>query len=309
MSETAAPAEIAVIILTYNQMEKTLAVLESLARIPEPPFEVLVWDNGSSDDTAAAVRQAFPRVLFHPSPRNLGVASGRNAAAALASATWQPRFLLFLDNDMELDPGFVRGLLDPLLADPTVGQTQAKLLFMDDRRRLNDGGGSQINFILGQTIPVGYNEIDRGQHDVIKPCISCGGAMMVRREIFEALGGFDALFDPFGPEDSDFSLRLQKAGYKALYAPQAVAYHEVSHTFGKGYTEEYARYKSKHWLAFLRRHATPAQKLGFYLIGAPLLAVKIILREGRKGNLGAVRGIARGLLEAANPFRRTNRAG
>ena len=82
----------------------------------------------------------------------------------------------------------------------------------------------------------------------------------------------------------DFSLRLSKAGYQALFVPTAMAYHDVSHTFGAGYTEEYARHKAKHWLAFMRRHASPAQKAGFMLIGAPYMAARILLRETRRGN-------------------------
>ena len=121
--------------------------------------------------------------------------------------------------------------------------------------------------------------------------------MMVRRDIFEQLNGFDAIFDPFGPEDSDFSLRLQRAGYKSLYAPQAVAYHVVSHTYGKGYTEDYARHKSRHWFVFLRRHATPWQKIGFYAIGLPLMGIRILFREARRGNLAAIRGLFAGVLD------------
>jgi GT2 family glycosyltransferase len=117
--------------------------------------------------------------------------------------------------------------------------------------------------------PVGYGEIDRGQYDTVTECISCGGAMMVRTDVFQELGGFDSLFDPFGPEDMDFSLRLQNAGYQALYVPQAMAYHAVSHTFGKGYSEDYARLKSRHWFKFMRRHASPWQQLAFFLFGAP----------------------------------------
>ena len=60
---------------------------------------------------------------------------------------------------------------------------------------------------------------------------------MVRTDLFELLGGFDPSFDPFGPEDLDFSLRLQEAGYLSIYTPQAVAYHTVSHSFGQGYSE------------------------------------------------------------------------
>jgi len=120
---------------------------------------------------------------------------------------------------------------------------------------------------------------------------------MVRTNVFQQLGGFDSAFDPFGPEDLDFSLRLQKAGYAALYVPQAVAYHTVSHTFGKGYSENYARHKARHWFLFMRRHASLGQKFGFLIWGTPYLAVRVLIREGRKGNLGAFRGLFQGLLD------------
>jgi GT2 family glycosyltransferase len=300
---------IAVIILTIDQRERTLECLASLMMLEEPVFHVIVWDNGSQDGTVAAIQDAFPNVLVHHHPYNLGVASGRNAGAELAIETWQPSHLLFLDNDMLVEPGFVRALLRPFSQDDRVGQTQAKLRFMDDRQRLNDGGGAQINFILWRITPVGYGEIDRGQHDTIEECIACGGAMMVRTDVFEELGGFDAMFDPFGPEDLDFSLRLQGAGYRALYIPQAVAYHSVSHTFGAGYSEDYARHKSRHWFTLMRRHASPLQQLGFLLLGAPYLAVRVMLREGRRGNLGAVRGLFQGILDHLGAFLRRREQG
>jgi GT2 family glycosyltransferase len=289
--------DIAIIILTLNQRDKTLKCLESLCSSTASNPHILVWDNGSQDGTAVAIRQTYPHVLVRESPTNLGVASGRNAAAKLASETFQPTHFLFLDNDILVEPGFVEALYQPFTTNDKVGQTQAKLRFMHDPQRLNDGGGNTINFTFGQFMPVGFNEIDRGQYDTVKPCISCGGAMMVRRDLFEQLGGFDTIFDPFGPEDADFSLRLQKAGYKALYIPQAVAYHEVSHTFGKGYSEEYARLKSRHWRTFMGRHASPAQRLAFYAIGTPYLGLKLFIREARRGNLGAIRGIIRGLFD------------
>ena len=79
--------------------------------------------------------------------------------------------------------------------------------------------------------------------------------------------------------------------------PQAVGYHQVSHTFGEGYSEEYARHKVRHWFAFMRRHATLGQKIGFYLVGAPFLAVQVFLREVSRGNLKAIRGLIRGVLK------------
>jgi hypothetical protein len=208
-----------------------------------------------------------------------------------------PDYLLFLDNDMLLELDFVNGLLQPFKQNAQVGQTQAKLRFMDDRARINDGGGAKINFLTWQVTLVGYGELDQGQYDSITPCISCGGAMMVRADIFQQLGGFDATFDPFGPEDLDFSLRLQKAGYLALYAPKAVAYHVVSHSFGAGYSEEYARHKSRHWFEFMHRHASFTEKLAFYVVGAPYLAIKVSLREARRGNLRALRGLFSGVFD------------
>jgi GT2 family glycosyltransferase len=294
----ASTATVAVIVLTVNQRDTTARCLGSLMAADQPTPHVIVWDNGSQDGTAEAIRAAFPEVLVHHHPSNLGVASGRNAAAALAMEAFNPSYLLFLDNDMLLERGFVSALLQPLQTQNRVGQTQAKLRFMHDRQRINDGGGCQINFTLGRTRPVGFGELDRGQYDTPKPCVACGGAMMVLASIFNQLGGFDSLFDPFGPEDLDFSLRLVKAGYQALYVPQAVAYHQVSHSFGQDYSENYARHKSRHWLAFLQRHASPLEKLGFFVIGAPYVLVRGILREGRRGNLGAMRGWLRGVSEA-----------
>lgn len=292
---------IVVIILTFNQRKRTLNCLASLLSIEEPPFDVLLWDNGSEDGTVEAVRTKYRRVVCHHHPQNLGVASGRNAAAVLAVETFNPDYLLFLDNDMIVEGDFVAGLLEPFLEDERVGQTQAKLRFMDDRSRINDGGGAQINFLSWQINPVGYGEVDRGQYDSIAPCISCGGAMMVRTEVFQQLGGFDTLFDPFGPEDLDFSLRLQKAGHLALYAPQAVAYHAVSHTYGKGYTESYARHKSRHWFAFMRRHATLLEQFGFVVIGLPYMTARVAIREGKSRNFGAFRGLAQGVFDILKP--------
>ena len=288
---------VVVIILTYKQREKTLACLSALLGCEDIPFKVLVWDNGSQDDTLAAVRAEFPTVLTYYSEDNLGVAGGRNASSQFAIRKYGVTHLLFLDNDILVEPGFVGGLYEPFENVAQLGQTQAKLRFMHDRGLINDGGGAQISFVFWRVKPVGFGELDKGQYDSPKPCISCGGAMMVRSDLFQKLNGFDPLFGPFGPEDLDFSLRLQKSGYQAMYIPKAVGYHQVSHTFGAGYSEEYAQHKSRHWLLFMRRHASFGQKIAFYLFGAPILIVQVILREVRRGNWKAIRGLAQGLLK------------
>ena len=299
-SESTQAARIAVVILTYEQKEMTLECLEHVLAMVGAPFDVVVWDNGSHDGTVEAITERFPQVLAHLNPENLGVASGRNAGAALAFDRFDPTHVLFLDNDIEVEPGFLAELLDGFNEDTKVGQTQAKLRFYDERDRLNDGGGCQISFWRGTTIPVGFDEVDQGQWDQRRDCISCGGAMLTRADLFRELGGFDSKYDPVGPEDIDYSLRLQKTGHRALFIPEAVGYHRVSHTFGGGrYSEEYAKHKARNWFTFLLRHAPLHQKLGFFLVSAPALVLRLIVREGRQGNFGAIRGMLRGVIDIA----------
>lgn len=288
---------VAVVMLTLNQREKTLKCLGSLLSLEQPSFDVLLWDNGSDDGTVEAVRAAFPTVHAHHHPENLGIAPGRNAAGKLAMEVFAPTHMLFLDNDMELEPDFVLELLKPFGQSERVGQTQAKLLFYYDRQRINDGGGNDINWIFGTTRPFGIGEIDRGQCDTPKKCVAGGGAMIVRADVFQELGGFDEVFGKLGPDDLDFSLRISKAGYDVLYAPRAVAYHEVSHTYSPEYGEVYAQSKAKSWFIFLRRHAPLHKRLGFYVVGIPYLAVTVFVRQARRGNLRAVRGLTRGMFE------------
>lgn len=293
---------VAVVILTHEQREMTLDCLQHVMAMEGPPFDVVLWDNGSHDGTVEAVRERFPSVLAEHSPVNLGVASGRNAGAALAMRELDPSYLLFLDNDIEVESRFLAALHEAVASDPRVGQAQAKLRFYDDRGRLNDGGGCRISFWRGTTMPVGFDEIDQGQHDQVRDCICCGGAMLTRADLFGQLGGFDRKYDPVGPEDIDYSLRLQKAGYRALFVPEAVGYHRVSHTFGGGrYSEEYAKHKARNWFTFLRRHAPLHHKLGFFLVSAPLLVLRLIVRESRRGNFGAIRGMLRGIVETVRP--------
>jgi hypothetical protein len=293
---------IAIAVLSFNQKNQTLDCLRQLLALAaaEGPFDVLLWDNGSKDGTAEAVIEAFPEVLVEACAENLGVAGGRNAAARLAIERFDPELLMFLDNDIIVQPGFVRGLAEPFLAPggERIGQTQAKLRMADRPELLNDGGGCRIQFWLGRTRPVGYGELDRGQRDTPVQCVSCGGAMMVRARLFMELGGFDERFSPYGPEDLDFSLRLQAAGWEAWYRPAAVGFHDYNHTFAAGgYSEDYARHRAQHWMLMMRRHASPLDWLGFVFVGVPMIAGRVLMREVRKGNLGALKGLVRGALK------------
>jgi GT2 family glycosyltransferase len=235
----------------------------------------------------------FPDVLVHFSSQNLGVASGRNAAAELAIKSLDPTHLLFLDNDMTVEPGFVAALLAPFRdGDLKLAQTSAKIKMMRDPQRIDAAGGCNVQFWRGQTRPRGSREVDRGQYDRQEICIPFGGATLIRTDVFQELGGFDPIFDPYGPEDLDFSLRARKAGYHGLYIPQAVVLHEKSQTFEGGrYTEKYLNQKRRHWFTFMRRHASVGEKIAFYTVGGPLTLTIMVLRELRRRNLSALKAL------------------
>jgi GT2 family glycosyltransferase len=294
-------AVLAVILLTMNQREKTLRCLDSIARVRRPTYPVLVWDNDSQDGTVEAVQAAYDWVFVHRHHENAGVASGRNMAANLAMQLCKPQFLFFMDNDMVVTAGCLEALVAPFEEQARLAQTTGKILDMDHPGRIYGAGGNRIRFWLGDTKHVGYGETDRGQYDKAQRCIPSGGCMLVRTDVFQQLAGFDPIFDPYGPEDLDFGLRVNNAGYHALYVPRAVVFHESKpgRTFEGGiYTERFATLRAQHWFIFMRRHATPWQRLGFLLIGVPCLLSTFLLRQARRGNLfPAVRGLMRGTLK------------
>jgi hypothetical protein len=293
---------IAVIILTMNQCQKTLRCLESLAGVLNPTHHIVLWDNGSEDGTAAWVRERFPSVTVIHHPCNAGVASGRNMAAKTAIEAFHPGFLFFMDNDMTVTPGVLEALLDPFRQHKKLAQTTGKILDMDNPDRIYGAGGNRIRFWLGDTRHVGYGEIDKGQYNQPHRCIPSGGCMLVRTDIFQQLGGFDPCFDPYGPEDLDFGLKVIQVGYYGEYVPEAIVFHESKpgRTFEGGqYTEKFATLRVQHWLTFMKRHASFLDKLGFILIGVPYLLGSFIVRQARRKKLiSSIKGLFRGTIKA-----------
>lgn len=212
-----------------------------------------------------------------------------------------------MDNDMTVTPGCLEALMAPFSEHARLASTTGKILDMDFPERIYGAGGNRIRFWLGDTKHVGYGEIDRGQYEKQMSCIPSGGCMLVRTDIFQQIGGFDTVFDPYGPEDLDFGLKVIKAGFHSLYIPQAITYHETrpGRTFEGGkYTEKFATMRAQHWFTFMNRHASPWEKLGFILIGAPYLLSSFIIRQARSGNLiSAMRGLVRGTLQSPFPIK------
>jgi len=298
--------EIAVILLTLNQRVKTLRCIESFKDVTETDYKIVLWDNGSEDETCDLVHQRYPDVMIHRHPENIGVASGRNGAAELAIKRFDPSFLLFIDNDMTVRSDFLEHLTAPFEGNVNLAQTTGKILDLNDHHRIYGAGGCRIRFWRGDTMHSGYGQRDGGQFNEARRCYPSGGCMLVRTDVFNKLGGFDPVFDPYGPEDLDFGLRAEKAGYYGLYVPQSVVYHETSpgRTFGKGeYTEAYAGNRVRHWLVFMYRHAPYWEKFVFISLSSSVMFLKVVCRELRRGNVTAIKGLLSGFLQFVKSIR------
>ncbi len=282
----------AIVILTWNQIEQTRRCLQSLVAAGYGLDRIVLWDNGSVDGTEEAVLREFPDVVFHRHPQNLGVASGRNAAALLAVRELSPSHLLFLDNDMVVTVGFLESLCGPFVNDPQLAQALAKIRILNEPQRLQSAGGLNVQFLLGHKSVVGYGEIDEGQYDVQRPCLPSGGATLIATSVFLSLDGFDPIFDPFGSEDLDFSLRVRRAGYGALYVPDSVVYHDYQ---CKHIGDSDFALRMQHWLILLRKHASASEQIGFLLFGGPVGLLKIAIREILRGNIAAISGVPSGM--------------
>ncbi len=220
---------VSIVIPSFNGMEHLEECLASLDRLDYPAdrVEVLVVDNASTDGSTRFVRKRFPstRVLELMENRGFAAACNRGAHDAHGSV------VVFLNNDMRVDPAWLRELVTPLVASADVAATSSRILSWDGKAI--DFVGGAVNFYGHGFQPLHGRPVGEDDSTTIKPLLfACGGSMAARRDIFLSSGGFDEDYFAFF-EDIDLGWRLWVLGYRVLYAPAAVAYHKGHATGSK----------------------------------------------------------------------------
>ncbi len=229
--ENGSKSAVSVIIPNYRGEELLPHCLESvISQDTEVPFEVVVVDDGSDDGSIDLVAGRYPRVRLLANRRNRGPAAAKNLGAAASRG----EYLAFLDNDVELQPGWMEAMIGRLGAgDESVGACASHLLLNSCGRMLNSTGG-MVN-LLGYAWDRGIFNPDSGSYSYkSRVMYACSAAMMVKKRVFEEVGGFDErLRYPY--EDTDLGWRMNIYGYEVLYEPNAVARHLLSSTMGENW--------------------------------------------------------------------------
>jgi GT2 family glycosyltransferase len=278
-----------VVIPTLNGRGLLAEALECLEQ-QTVEHDVIVVDNGSTDDTGELLAERFPRVRAIRLSENMGFGRAVNAGVAAV----QTDAVVLINNDVLCDGDFLAHVLAPL-ADPAVSMV-AGILLQHDRPHLVDSAGIELDTTLRSwdafwNRPVG--DVSGGA----PPVGPCGGAAAFRTEVFREVGGFDETFFAYW-EDVDLALRLQLAGHRCARAEGARARHKHGQTlgaaspaqrrleaFGRAYV--LARYR------VARR--SPATRLKIAVLDWPVLLVHLIVRREAAPLRERLRGTRAGL--------------
>jgi GT2 family glycosyltransferase len=203
-------------------------VMGTLAEQTFRDFEVIVADNGSSDDSVAYLRENWPDTHVV----ELGENRGFSAAVNRGMAAGRGPYVALLNTDIELSTDWLELLVEEFERDPRLGFATGKVMRHDDRDVLEQAGHDF--YTCGRFEPRGLDERDEGQYDERRATpIVTAAAAMYRREALDAASGFDEDYFLYC-EDGDVCLRMLLLGYSGLYVPEPKAFHVRGGTVGSG---------------------------------------------------------------------------
>jgi GT2 family glycosyltransferase len=242
-----------VIVLNNNNLDDTLACLSSLYHNDYQNFHVILLDYGSSDNTIQAVHAAYHKVQIVPLADNLGYAGNNNVGVRMAlkqGAEW----IFILNNDTVLDPFCLSRLVEAGDSDVRVGMVGPLVYHFDEPNIIQSAGGELGKY--WRSIHLGMNEVDQGQFKTVRAVEWLSGcAILVRSTLVEQAGALDADYFLYW-EETEWCIRVSRAGWKILHAPNAKLWH-------KGVKRNYdprpyvTYYMTRNYLFTLTKHKAP----------------------------------------------------
>lgn len=225
--------KLSTVVPNWNGADRLPACLDSLLAQSRPP-QIVVVDNGSSDNSVSLIEKKYPEAQLIKNTRNRGFAGGVNDGIKYAMEQGA-EYIALLNNDAVADKKWLERLESFLDKNPGAGIATSKI-YDDKGERLDSTG--DLYTIWGLPYPRGRGEVDKGQYDKDTWVFAAsGGASIYRVKMLRQIGLFDEDFFAYY-EDVDISFRAQLAGWKVGYEPRALVYHQIGATSSgiKGFT-------------------------------------------------------------------------
>ena len=257
----AALPTVSIIIPCHNGVALTDACLRSLVETLPASFrgEIIVVDDASTDGTADALRTwaaADPRVKSLRNPKNRGFLETANRGAEAATGD----FLVFLNNDLVLLPGWLPPLLRTFRDFPKAGGVGGKLIFPDGT--LQEAGGMIFRDGSAAHFGRGDHELDALLYNFVRPADYCSAALFATpRALFAKLGGFDRAYVPAYYEDTDYCCAVRAAGRRIYYQPESAAIHVEGASCGTDLTKGAKRHQQINQARFAKKWSKLLRKL------------------------------------------------
>ncbi|MGQ9640379.1 MAG: glycosyltransferase family 2 protein [Candidatus Bathyarchaeia archaeon] len=208
--------KVSIIVLNYNGKKYLKNCLDSLRKQVYPNYEVIMFDNASTDGSVNYVRENFHWVKIIENPTNLGYAKANNEAEKAASG----EYLLFLNVDTWVKPDLLNALISTVMNNPKIGACACTQFSYDGKQRLNSGLTTDLF-----AYPINPNKKEQILY-------SDGASLFVKRQVFRRIGGFDPAYFMYG-EDVDLCWRILLSGYDVVAAQSAIVGHKTSGTYVK----------------------------------------------------------------------------
>lgn len=220
LPETGEPL-VSIVIPAYNQVQYTYACIRSILENTDPagtPYEVILADDASTDSTRE-IGLFIRNIVISRTGGNLGFLKNCNEAARKARG----KYIFFLNNDTKVREGWLSSLCAMMARDDSVGMCGSKLIYPDGR--LQEAGG----IIWSDASGWNYGRMDdpeKPEYNYVKEAdYISGAAIMIRKELWEEIGGFDERYAPAYCEDSDLAFEVRRHGKRVVYDPASVVVH------------------------------------------------------------------------------------
>ena len=223
--------KVSIIVLNWNGLDDTIECLESLRDVTYPNYKFIVVDNGSAGDDVRILRERFGECAHTiANDRNYGFAEGNNIGMRYALDSFDPAYLLLLNNDTVIAPDSLDELVKVAESDSTIGIVGPKIYYYDFEGRKDviwAAGGKVYKWRRWIYKGIGWKDEDLPKYQNITDVdwVS-GAAMMIKTAVIGQL----SLLDPhyfFGDEDVDYGIRARKRGFRVVYVPAARVWHKV----------------------------------------------------------------------------------